>query len=54
MTHNPNEAKANFVEHDQSSKFRKGSIKGKGTKLGPKGGIFKKQKFLGKCFSCGK
>ena len=54
MAHNPNEAKANFVEHGQSSKFKKGNNKGKGTKLGPKGGVSKKQKFLGKCFNCGK
>ena len=33
--HNPGEAKANFVEHGQSSKF-------------------KKHKFQGKCFNCGK
>ena len=54
MAHNPNEAKANFVERGQSSKFKKGNNKGKGTKLGPKGGVSKKQKFLGKCFHCGK
>ena len=48
MSHNPNEAKANFVEHGQGSKFNKGNNKGKGTKLGPKGGVFKKQKFIGK------
>ena len=36
MAHNPNEAKANFVEHGQGSKFKKGNNKGKGTKLGPK------------------
>ena len=54
MAHNPNEAKANFVEHGQGSKFKKGNNKGKGTKLGPKGGVFKKQKFIGKCFNCGK
>ena len=51
MTHNPNEAKANFMEHGQSSKFKKGNNKGKDTKLGPKGGVSKKQKFLGKCFN---
>ncbi|WJZ97445.1 hypothetical protein VitviT2T_016048 [Vitis vinifera] len=28
--------------------------KGKGSKLGPKGGISKKPKFQGKCFNCGK
>ena len=54
MAHNPNEAKANFVEHGQSSKFKKGNNKGKGTKLGPKGGVSKKKKFIGKCFNCGK
>ena len=54
MAHNPNEAKANFVEHGQGSKFKKDNNKGKGTKLGPKGGVFKKQKFIGKCFNCGK
>ena len=54
MAHYPNEAKINFVEHGQSSKFKKGNNKGKDTKLGPKGGVSKKQKFLGKCFNCGK
>ena len=54
MAHNPNEAKANFVEHGQGSKFKKRNNKGKGTKLGPKGGVFKKQKFIGKCFNYGK
>ena len=54
MAHNPNEAKANFVEDGQSSKFKKDNNKGKDTKLGPKGGVYKKQKFLGKCFNCGK
>ena len=43
--HNPSEAKANFVEHDQGSKFKKSNKKGKGTKLGPKGGVSKKHKF---------
>ena len=52
--HNLSEAKANFVEHGQSSKFKKSSNKGKGSKLGPKGRISKKQKFQGKCFNCGK
>ena len=33
MTHNSNEAKANFVEHGQSSKFKKGNNKGRGTKV---------------------
>ena len=54
MVHNPNEAKANFVEHGQSSKFKKANNKGKDTKLGPKGGVSKKQKILGICFNCGK
>ena len=54
MAHNPNEAKANFLEHGQSSKFKKGNNKGKDTKLGPKGRVSKKKKFLGKCFNCGK
>ena len=54
MAHNPNEAKANFVEHGQSSKFKKDNNKGKGTKLGPKEGVSKKQKFLGECSNCGK
>ena len=42
MTHNSNEVKANSVEDDQSSKFKKDNNKGKDTKLGPKGGVFKK------------
>ena len=54
MAHISGEAKANFVEHGQSSKFEKVSNKGKRSKLGPKGGISKKQKFQGKCFNCGK
>ena len=36
VEHNLNEAKANFVEHGQSSKFKKANNKGKGIKLGPK------------------
>ncbi|RVX20814.1 hypothetical protein CK203_002413 [Vitis vinifera] len=47
-------AKANFVEHGQSSKAKTNNNKGKGSKLGPKGGISKKPKFQGKCFNCGK
>ena len=47
-THNPSKAKANFVEHGQSYQFKKPNNKGKGTKLGPKGGVFKKLKFQGK------
>ena len=54
VTRNPNEAKANFVEHGQSSKFKKANNKGKDTKLGPKGGVSKKHNFQGKCFNCGK
>ena len=54
VAHNPNGAKTNFVEHGQRSKFKKGNNKGKGTKLGPKWGVSKKQKFLRKCFNCGK
>ena len=49
--HNLSEAKANFVEHGQSSKFKKANNKGKGSKLGPKGEISKKKKFQGKCFN---
>ena len=45
VAHNPNEAKAKFVEHDQGSKFKKANNKGKGDELGPKGGISKKLKF---------
>ena len=52
--HSPGEAKANFVEHGQSSKFKKANNKGKGSKLEPKGGISKKKKFPGKCFNYGK
>ncbi|KAL6312007.1 hypothetical protein AAG906_017660 [Vitis piasezkii] len=52
--HTLNEAKANFVEHGQSSKAKTNNNKGKGSKLGPKGGISKKPKFQGKCFNCGK
>ena len=40
--HNPGKAKANFVEHEQSSKFKKANNKGKDSKMGPKGGISKK------------
>ena len=44
----------NFVEHGKGFKFKKGNNIGKGTKMGPKGGVFKKQKFIGKCFNYGK
>ena len=33
LAHNPNETKANFVEHGQSFKFKKANNKGKDTKL---------------------
>ena len=42
------------MEHGQSSKFKKTNNNGKGNKLGPKWGISKKQKFQGRCFTCGK
>ena len=51
--HNPGEAKANFMEHGRGSKFKKANNKGKGSNLGPKWGISKKQKFQGKCFNYG-
>ena len=38
------------MEHGQSSK-KKQHNKGKGSKLGPKGGVSKKKKFQGKCFN---
>ena len=49
-------AKVNVVEHGQSSHGKKKVNPGKGSKLGPKGGISKKPKFQfqGKCFNCGK
>ena len=47
----PTEAKANMVEHGQS--FKKNKF-GKGSKLGPNGGVSKKQKFIGKCFNYNK
>ena len=46
-THNPSEAKANFVEHGQGFKFKKSNNKGKDNKLGPKGGISKSISFKG-------
>ena len=52
--HNSGEAKAYFVKHGQSSKFKKPNNKGKNSKLRPKGGISKKGKFKGKCFNSGK
>ena len=54
VAHNLSEAKANFVEHGQSSKFKKSNNKGKNTKMRPKGGISKKKKFIGKFINCGK
>ncbi|KAL5788667.1 hypothetical protein ACOSP7_005616 [Xanthoceras sorbifolium] len=47
------EAKTNVVELGKNSKF-KSNKSGKGSKLGPKGGSFKKQKFQRKCFNCDK
>ena len=41
--HTSPKVKANFVEHGQSSK-KKQHNKGKGSKLGPRGGVSKKQK----------
>ncbi|KAL5563884.1 hypothetical protein UlMin_033631 [Ulmus minor] len=46
-------AKANVVEHGQSSKLKKNKSN-KGSKLGPKGIVSKKQKFQGKCFNIDK
>ena len=37
MAHNSNEAKANFVEHGQGSKFKKGNNKGKALSWDQKG-----------------
>ena len=51
--HTSIEVKANFVELGQGSKTKKHN-KGKGSKLGPKRGVSKKQKFQGKSFNCGK
>ena len=42
------------MEHGRGSKFKKANNKGKGIKLGPKGGLSKKLKFQGKCFNNGK
>ena len=42
------------MEHGQSSKFKKANNRGKNSKLRPKGGIYKKQKFQWKCFNYGK
>ena len=43
---NSTEAKANFVEHGQSSKFKKTNNKRKGTKLGPKEDKFSRKMLL--------
>ena len=51
--HTSTEVKANFVELGKGSKTKKHN-KGKGSKLGPKGRVSKKQNFLRKCFNCGK
>ena len=45
-------AKENLVEHGQSSTKKNQS--NKGPKIGPKGGVSKKQKCQGKCFNCDK
>ncbi|RVW34174.1 hypothetical protein CK203_092820 [Vitis vinifera] len=45
--HTLNEAKANFVEHGQSSKAKTNNNKGKGSKLGPKGGSQRSRNFKG-------
>ena len=50
MAHTSTKVKANFVELSQGSKTKKHN-KGMGSKLGPKGGVYKKQKLLGKCFN---
>lgn len=41
-------AKTNLLEHGQSSQNKKNK---KWSKMGPKGGILKKQMFVGKCFN---
>ena len=51
--HTSTKVKVNFVELSQGFKTNKHN-KGKGSKLGLKGGVSKKQKFLGKCFNYGK
>ena len=51
-TANLNVAKANIVEVKKD--FKKGKQPQTGSKLGPKGGVFKKPKFQGKCFNCNK
>ena len=51
--HTSTKVKENFVELGQGSKVKKHN-KGKSSKLGPKGGVSMKQKFIGKCFNCGK
>ena len=49
----PPMAKENIVEHDSSSKSKKNNSSRR-SKMGPNGGISKKQKFQGKCFNCDK
>ena len=51
--HTSTEVEANFVELGQGSKTKKHN-EGKGSKLGPKGGVSKKKKLLGRCFNCRK
>ena len=46
VTHNSSEAKANFVELGQSSKFKKGNNNGKNTKMGPRKEISQRNKSL--------
>ena len=49
---NDNVARENVVEVKKD--FKKGKQPQNGSKLGPKGGVSKKQKFQGKCFNCNK
>ena len=42
------------MEHGQGFKFKNANNKGKYTKFGPKGRVYKKLKFQGKCFNRGK
>ncbi|PON81406.1 LOW QUALITY PROTEIN: Zinc finger, CCHC-type, partial [Trema orientale] len=51
-TNSSSEAKANIVEHGQSSKSKKNKS-GKGNKLGPKGENFQEAE-IPKCFNCDK
>ena len=51
--HTSTEVRPNFMELGQGSMTKKHN-KGKGSKLGPKGGVSEKQKFIGKNFNCRK